>query len=282
MLSDYLKALWQYLLPKQALTRLAGFLANIETPVIKNGLIRYFLNKYTINMQEACEEDPYRYASFNAFFIRSLKPESRPIMIADIVSPVDGYVSEIGRISEGSLLQAKGRNYSVDELLACDKKLSAQFNKGVFATLYLSPKDYHRVHMPIEGRLKDMSYVPGQLFSVQPATARMIPRLFARNERLVVFFETPAGLMAMVLVGAAIVGAIGTSWGGDVTRKATQTPFPDLDTQTVLAKAAEMGYFKLGSTVIVLFAEGHRVQWQNDLSAGDKIRFGEALGEIAN
>ena len=171
MLSDYYKALLQYILPKQALTALAGFLSNIKIPAIKNHLIRYFIRKYDVNMTEAREENLDNYADFNEFFIRHLKPDCRPIANVDIISPVDGYVSELGDINAGTMLQAKGRYYSTHELLACEKELSSQFDRGVFATLYLSPQDYHRVHMPINATLKDMIYVPGKLFSVQPATA---------------------------------------------------------------------------------------------------------------
>ncbi len=285
MPSDYLKTFPQYIVPKQGLTTFAGFMANIKHQAIKNYLIKRFIRKYAVNMQEAREENPEHYACFNDFFIRHLKPACRPVANADIISPVDGYISEIGQITAGKLLQAKGRDYSVHELLACDEALSAQFNHGCFATLYLSPQDYHRVHMPVDGILQQMIYVPGKLFSVQPTTARVIPRLFARNERLVVFFDTSIGLMAMVLVGATIVGKIGTSWQGDLqrSRKRTQTSYSqDATVKTTLKKTAEMGYFKLGSTVILLFAEGQRVQWQHHLQAGDKIRFSEALGSIDN
>ncbi len=281
MLSDYLKALWHYILPKHGLTLLAGFLANIRVPAIKNILIGYFVRKYDVTMSEAREENPYNYASFNAFFIRQLKPVCRPIADSAIVSPVDGCVSEIGRIKASMLLQAKGRFYSVHELLACEKEQSKQFEEGLFATLYLSPKDYHRVHMPIDATLKEMIYVPGKLFSVQPATARMVPKLFARNERLVVFFETKMGPMAMVLVGATIVGAIGTSWHGDIARDKNPHRFiypQGTDISTSLIKAEEMGYFKLGSTVILLFADSSGIQWQQSIQAGDNVRFGEALG----
>ena len=283
MLSDYLKAILQYILPKSALTILAGYLAVIQSPFIKQAFIRYFIRKYDVNMQEALEENPKNYANFNEFFIRQLKPECRPIAAMDIISPVDGYISEIGNIHNSILIQAKGRNYSIQELLACENELSSQFTNGVFATLYLSPKDYHRVHMPMEATLKRMVYVPGKLFSVQPATTRTIPKLFARNERLVVFFDTSVGLMAMVLVGATIVGAIGTSWHGDITRSRQQKDFfyPDNATKaTLLSQAQEMGYFKLGSTVILLFADGKRVQWKPGLQATDKIHFGEGLGLI--
>ena len=283
MLSDYYKVFLHYLLPKKALTLLAGFLATIKTPAIKNHLIHYFIRKYKVNLSEAREEIPEKYADFNAFFIRQLKPECRPIADVGLVSPVDGYVSELGRIDAGTLLQAKGRYYSIHDLLSCDEMLSHQFNEGLFATLYLSPQDYHRVHMPMEATLKEMIYVPGKLFSVQPTTTRMIPKLFACNERLVVFFDTHVGLMAMVLVGATIVGAIGTSWHGDIKRSRTLRHFiyPERDgMSTRLHQAEEMGYFKLGSTVILLFADKQRVQWEQNLQAGDKIRLGQAFGTI--
>ena len=255
-------------------------MANVKIPFIKNRLIRNFIKDYEVNMSEACEESIENYACFNDFFIRHLKPECRPIAKEGIVSPVDGAISEIGSITAGKLLQAKGREYTVSELLACDDVRSAQFSNGRFATLYLSPKDYHRVHMPIEATLKDMIYVPGKLFSVQPTTARVIPSLFARNERLVVFFDTPVGLMAMVLVGAMVVGAIGTSWHGDIRRGRKRQHFSYHDANTILKKAAEMGYFKLGSTVILLFADGERMEWKDNLHAGDKIRLGEVLADI--
>jgi len=279
MFSDYLTAFLQYSLPKHTLTTLAGSLANVKKPVIKNTIIRSFIKKYDVNMSEALEEHPENYADFNAFFIRHLKPECRPINTPGIISPVDGYISEIGHINAGSLLQAKGHYYSIHELLACSKELSSQFNSGLFATLYLSPQDYHRIHMPLDATLNEMIYVPGKLFSVQPATTRMIPKLFARNERLVVFFETSVGLMAMVLVGATIVGNIGTSWHGDVTRGRELRHF-DYPDKPSFQQASEMGYFKLGSTVILLFADSKRIQWQPSLHTGDKIRFGEMLGSI--
>lgn len=284
MLSDRLKILPHYLLPKRALTVFAGVLANVKIKAIKNYLIRNFIDDYQVDMEEAIKPQAEDYACFNDFFIRHLKPGRRPIAAVDIVSPVDGCVSEIGEITAGKLLQAKGHHYSVSELLACKPEMSEQFTSGCFATLYLSPKDYHRVHMPIDATLKEMIYVPGTLFSVQPKTARAIPRLFARNERLVVFFETQAGLMAMVLVGATVVGAIGTSWHGDIKRSSNAKHFDyfsDQTIDTVLQKADEMGYFKLGSTVVLLFAEGSNIQWKNDLHAGDKIRLGQALADIS-
>jgi phosphatidylserine decarboxylase len=277
---DLIKTVPQYVIPKQGLTVFAGCMANVKNPRVKNYLIERFIKKYQVNMSEALIEDPRAYACFNDFFIRHLKPECRPITQADIISPVDGSVSELGRIEEGQIVQAKGREYSVEELLACDKECAKQFVHGRFATLYLSPKDYHRVHMPIDAELLSMTYIPGSLFSVQPTTARVVPKLFARNERLVVNFETKVGLMAMVMVGATIVGAIGTAWHGDLKRAKNRISFDYF--QHRLNKADEMGYFKLGSTVVLLFANGEKVNWSDRLQAGSAIRFGEALGEIAN
>ncbi|WP_115303965.1 archaetidylserine decarboxylase [Legionella beliardensis] len=280
MFTDYLKTLPQYLTPKHTLTNFAGLLAAVKVPMIKNHLIRRFVKKYDVIMSDACEENPLNYACFNDFFIRQLKPGKRPLAAADIVSPVDGVISELGEIKKGQILQAKGRYYTVEEFLACDKQLSDQFISGRFATLYLSPKDYHRVHMPMTATLRHMVYLPGKLFSVQPTTARVVRKLFARNERLVAFYDTEAGLMAMVLVGATIVGAIGTSWLGDLQRAKKQQYFSYLDKPKVLHQGDEMGYFKLGSTVVLLFANGQQVHWLDGLKAGDTIQYGQALGKI--
>lgn len=283
MIIDYIKTVPQFIIPKYALTLYAGFMANRKIRLLKNRLIRRFIQKYGVNMQEAQKENIEDYACFNDFFIRHLKPECRPVAAADIVSPVDGRVSEIGTIIDGQLLQAKGRYYSVQELLACDQTITEQFSNGHFATLYLAPKDYHRIHMPMDAVLQEMTYVPGKLFSVQPTTARVIPQLFAQNERLVVLFETKIGQMAMVLVGAAIVGNIGTAWHGDIrrSRKLSRVVYSSTDNPfTALQKAQEMGYFKLGSTVILLFSNDAQMQWNANIHAGDVIRFGQALGDI--
>jgi phosphatidylserine decarboxylase len=279
---DLLRTIPQYLMPQHGLTAFAGCVADIKNSRVKNYIIRRFINKYQVNMSEALIEDPRFYACFNDFFIRQLKPGCRPLAQADIISPVDGCVSEIGMINEGQLVQAKGRSYSVEELLACNKERAAQFVQGLFVTLYLSPKDYHRVHMPIEAELRSMTYIPGALFSVQPTTARVVPKLFARNERLAVFFETSVGPMAMVLVGAAIVGAIGTSWHGDLKRgkKIVHFDYASELMPKKLAKGEEMGFFKLGSTVVLLFANGKQVHWSENLRAGSAVKFGEALGAI--
>lgn len=268
------------MLPKQSLTYFAGLLANVHVPKIKNRLIRSFIQRYGVDMSEALEENPEHYGCFNEFFIRHLKPECRPLAPADILSPVDGFISELGTIAKGQILQAKGRYYTVAKLLACDEGLAEQFTQGCFATLYLSPKDYHRIHMPIDAQLTKMIYVPGKLFSVQPAMTRVIPYLFARNERLVTLFATKAGLMAMVLVGATIVGAIGTRWQGDIPRSKQNQHLNLADlsgANAPIKQGEEMGYFKLGSTVVLLFAEGKRVHWLNDLQAGSRIRYGQAI-----
>ena len=280
MPTDYIKTLPQFLIPKHALNRFAGWMANLRIVRIKNYLIQDFVQRYQVNMAEACEPNPLNYASFNEFFIRRLKPDARPISTADVVSPVDGSISEIGYLSDGQLLQAKGHSYSVAALLGGDSEHAAAFQTGCYATLYLSPKDYHRVHMPVEGQLQEMIYVPGSLYSVQPTTARVIPNLFAKNERLVAIFSTQYGLMALVLVGAAIVGCIGTVWHGDLQRGAQIKRFQYPADAITLAKAMEMGYFKLGSTVIMLFAHRNQLQWLEHLRAGDAIQLGQAMGII--
>lgn len=189
MFRDVLKTLPQYLIPKHGITALAGYFADVKNHRLKNFLIRNFIRKFDVDMSEALIEDPKSYDCFNDFFIRHLKPECRPLSQSDVICPVDGCISEIGKIERGQLLQAKGKYYSVQELLACDGQLAEQFVQGQFATLYLSPKDYHRVHMPIDAELVSMTYIPGALFSVQPATTRVVPKLFARNERLAIFLK---------------------------------------------------------------------------------------------
>ncbi|PJD93379.1 MAG: phosphatidylserine decarboxylase [Legionella sp.] len=282
MLKDWLKTAPQWVLPKKSISVLAGLLANVRHSTFKNALIRYFIKTYQVNMNEALIEQVEQYPTFNEFFIRHLKPECRPLATADILSPVDGVISELGAIEAGQLIQAKGRHYSVQELLACEDSRAQAFLQGQFATVYLSPKDYHRIHMPLKARLCSMHYVPGALFSVQPSTARVIPKLFARNERLVVFFETEIGAMAMVLVGATIVGAIATAWHGDIKRTKDQQHFDYTKNalSSILEQGEEMGHFKLGSTVILLFAEGARMTWQHAMKAGSAVRFGEPLGHF--
>ncbi|AAU29019.1 TPA: archaetidylserine decarboxylase [Legionella pneumophila] len=282
MFRDVLKTLPQYLIPKHGITALAGYFADVKNPRLKNFLIQNFIRKFDVDMSEALIEDPKSYDCFNDFFIRHLKPECRPLSQSDVICPVDGCISEIGKIERGQLLQAKGKYYSVQELLACDGQLAEQFVQGQFATLYLSPKDYHRVHMPIDAELVSMTYIPGALFSVQPATTRVVPKLFARNERLAIFFKTKIGPMVMVMVGATIVGAIGTSWHGDVKRSKELERF-DYSEQfldKIISQGSEMGYFKLGSTVVLLFANGEKIQWDKELLAGSKIQLGKPMAII--
>ncbi|OGV42146.1 MAG: phosphatidylserine decarboxylase [Legionellales bacterium RIFCSPHIGHO2_12_FULL_42_9] len=283
MCFDFIRTLPQWLLPKQALTVFAGFLADCRIASIKNFLIGWFISRYSVDMTIAVVEDPKAYPCFNDFFIRHLKSASRPIALADIISPVDGVISQLGLITQGQLLQAKGHEYAVDELLACAPALSQLFDGGQFATFYLSPKDYHRIHMPCEGTLREMIYIPGQLFSVQPRTASTIPKLFVRNERLVIFFDTKYGLMAMVLVGAVVVGAMSTVWHGDVFRTKIKSfyNYTSLDQTIVLAKGEEMGHFKLGSTVILLFAKESPIHWQSKLQAGHVVCYGQAIAKAA-
>ncbi|AGH52123.1 TPA: archaetidylserine decarboxylase [Legionella pneumophila] len=282
MFRDVLKTLPQYLIPKHGITALAGYFADVRNPRLKNFLIRNFIRKFDVDMSEALIEDPKSYDCFNDFFIRHLKPECRPLSQSDVICPVDGCISEIGKIERGQLLQAKGKYYSVQELLACDGQLAEQFVQGQFATLYLSPKDYHRVHMPIDAELVSMTYIPGALFSVQPATTRVVPKLFARNERLAIFFKTKIGPMVMVMVGATIVGAIGTSWHGDVKRskKLERFDYSEQFSDKIISQGSEMGYFKLGSTVVLLFANGEKIQWDKELLAGSKVQLGKPMAII--
>lgn len=277
---DLLKTLSQYIIPKHSLTLLAGYLADVKNIKVKDYLIQRFIHEYQVDMSEALIENPGAYQCFNDFFIRRLKPRCRPLAQAGIISPVDGCISEIGSIEEDKLIQAKGHYYTVSELLACNKEIASRFTNGRFATLYLSPKDYHRVHMPIDAEITSMTYIPGALFSVQPSTVRVVPKLFARNERLAIFCSTPVGPMAVVMVGATIVGAIGTSWHGDVKRSKNRVDFEYPQANKRMAQGDEMGYFKLGSTVVLLFADESKVHWNKELQAGSILRFGEALGEI--
>ncbi|MBD3670819.1 MAG: phosphatidylserine decarboxylase [Gammaproteobacteria bacterium] len=284
-LLDYLKALPQYLLPHHALSRLLSLLTHARWSPLKNFLIRGFSRLYHINLQEAQSERVEDYVHFNSFFTRALKPGVRPLAEGDriIASPVDGTVSQCGPIESGRVFQAKGRAYTVQELLGGDEALAARFGDGEFATIYLSPTDYHRIHMPVDGTLTRMIHVPGRLFSVSPATTRVIPRLFARNERVVCVFETEAGPMAMVLVGAIFVASIETTWAGVVTppagRKVHERDYGSDEAPIRLRKGEEMGRFNMGSTVILLFPE-KRCRWQEKMKPSTITRLGEAIGEL--
>lgn len=271
----------QYLLPQHLLSRLAGGLANCTWSWVKNPFITWFVKRYQVDMSEAAEENPTAYACFNDFFTRALKDGVRPLADGDgVLCPADGAISQLGRIEHGRIFQAKGQSFSVLELLGGNPEHAALFQGGEFATVYLSPRDYHRVHMPLGGTLTDMIYVPGKLFSVNQTTAENVPELFARNERVVCLFDTPAGPMAVVLVGAMIVASVETVWAGLVA-----PPSRQLNSQRYgqaapeLARGAEMGRFKLGSTAIVLFGPD-KVEWVKELAAGSAVRMGQAMGTV--
>jgi phosphatidylserine decarboxylase len=274
----------QHIVPQHLLSRCTGWLAGVRHPVwLKNRVIGLFVRHFEVDLSEAVESDHEAYPHFNAFFTRPLKPGARPIAAADIVCPADGAVSQLGEIREGLLFQAKNRYFSAEELLGGDEQRAAQFNGGRFATIYLSPRDYHRVHMPIAGRLTATRYIPGKLFSVNATTADNVDRLFARNERLVCYFDTAAGPMAMVLVGAMIVAGIETVWSGQVApppRRPVLKDYAALPDPVELEKGQEMGRFMLGSTVILLFPEG-AMKWEDGYQAGSSTRLGEALGSLS-
>ena len=282
-MSDRSAALPQYLFPKQALTNFAGWVAGKERGRVTTWIIRRFVKKYGVNMGEALESDINHYKSFNEFFTRALKPGARPLAEADLVSPVDGAISQFGSIDGDQIFQAKGHNYTTTALVGGDATLAAQFAHGSFATLYLSPKDYHRIHMPCDGRLTRMIYVPGDLFSVNPTTARGVPGLFARNERTVCVFETARGPFVLVLVGATIVGSMATVWHGVVNppRLGELREWRYDDQQIVLKKGDEMGRFLLGSTVVMLFPKPP-VTFNSEWSATRPIRLGEAMANFDN
>jgi len=280
--SDRLKVLPQYLLPKQALTMLAGALARRELGAITQGGIRRFIARYGVNMAEAAEPDPTAYKSFNDFFTRALKDGARPLADTPLICPVDGAISQFGAIEGEQIFQAKGHAYTASALVGGDAQLAAQFRDGHFATLYLSPRDYHRIHMPCAGRLTRMIHVPGELFSVNPTTARGVPGLFARNERVVCVFENEqTGPFVLVLVGATIVGSMATVWHGVVNppRPGHVRDWRYEGRDITLERGAEMGRFLLGSTVVMLFPKGplaFNAGWQ----PGGAIRMGEAMATL--
>ena len=270
----------QYVLPQHALSRLVLSATRVRTPWFKNLLTRGFLRLFSVDMSEATQTDPYRYGSFNEFFTRTLRADARPIDAdpARIASPVDGQVSECGAIEQNRLLQAKGRQYTLEELLA-HQPWARVFEGGSFATIYLAPFNYHRIHMAVRGTLRDTVYVPGRLFSVNSVTARHVPRLFARNERVLTLFDTEFGQFALVLVGALNVGSMATVWSGDITpaarRRVTRIPGPAL----TLDKGAELGRFNMGSTVILLF-EPKRARWHPLLRSGSVVQLGQTIGGL--
>ena len=272
----------QYLLPQHLLSALMYRFARLRWPPLRGALIRAFARHFQVNMAEAREPDLAAYDSFNAFFTRALQPGARPLPgdPAAIACPADGALSQHGAIDAGRLFQAKGLDYRLDELVG-DPAWAGRFAGGSFATIYLSPRDYHRVHMPASGRLRAMLHVPGRLFSVNRATASLVPRLFARNERVVCLFEGDAGPFALILVGAIFVGGMETVWAGEVTPARGQPPrrhYGD-ENPVDLTRGAEMGRFNMGSTVILLFPPG-AVTWDGALAPGAPLRMGQALGRL--
>jgi phosphatidylserine decarboxylase len=282
---DRLFALLQYLLPKHLLSRVIYSVARSEAGWIRNTFLRIFLRNYKIDLAEAVEPDPFAYPSFNAFFTRALKAEARPIDAdADaLVSPVDGTVSQCGDIDDDRVFQAKGHYYSLLELLGGDREAVELYRGGAFACIYLAPYNYHRIHMPCAGRTTDNLYVPGDLFSVNAATARAVPRVFARNERLICQFDTPLGRMALILVGALFVGSIETVHCGEVNpppRRRKTTVRIATGTGREFAKGQEFGRFNMGSTVVLLFQRG-RVALDSSLSPQATVRLGRRIGRRA-
>lgn len=282
-LPDRLFALLLYLLPHHLLSQAMHWLTRLQWPPLKNLLIKGAIRLYRIDMTLAREPDPERYPSFNAFFTRQLKTEARPLDddADSILSPVDGTISQCGHIEGGRIFQAKGQYFDLAELLGGEERWCRQFEDGEFATIYLSPRDYHRIHMPLTGELQQMTHIPGRLFSVSPSTTRVVPRLFSRNERLVNLFQTEQGPMAVIMVGAIFVASMDTVWAGTIaplSRRISHWRYPEAPpTPVSLEKGDEMGRFNMGSTVILLFPKGH-IEWSNDLAPGSSVRMGNSIG----
>ncbi|ATD08800.1 archaetidylserine decarboxylase [Pseudoalteromonas piscicida] len=284
---DKLKIAMQYALPKHAVSRLVGKLAAAEAGALTTKLIKLFIKQYKIDMSEALHEDPAHYKTFNEFFTRPLKPGIRPLAEdSDILAhPVDGAISQLGDVVDGQIIQAKGHNYSLQTLLGGKEEDVAPYVGGKFATIYLAPKDYHRIHMPVDGTLRKMIYVPGDLFSVNPLTAQNVPNLFARNERVVAIFDTEIGPLSMVLVGATIVASIETIWAGTVTPPAGRDVFTwtypaEGDNAIMLKKGEEMGRFKLGSTVILAWG-ANKAEFLDGQNPETVTRMGTSFAKIA-
>ncbi|PHS70594.1 MAG: phosphatidylserine decarboxylase [Methylophaga sp.] len=278
---DRLATLPQYLIPQHALSVIMHKVTLSQIFWFKNLFIKFIVAKYKVDISEAAEPDIRVYPSFNAFFTRQLRLGLRPIADGEkvIVSPVDGAVSQIGKINNGQIIQAKGREYSVLELLGGDEQLARKFENGQFSTIYLSPRDYHRIHMPLTGQLNEMRYIPGKLFSVNPRTARTVPDLFARNERVVTSFETEQGPMVLVLVGAIFVGSMETVWAGQITppySKEMQHWHYNNEQSITLQKGDEMGRFNMGSTVVMLFPQ-QMAKFKADLEPSSAIKMGQAM-----
>ncbi|MBL4815089.1 MAG: phosphatidylserine decarboxylase [Shewanella sp.] len=284
---DKIKIALQYIMPKHLVSRLVGKLAAAELGSVTTAGIKWFIKQYKIDMSEAAQSEPEAYKTFNAFFTRALKPGVRPLSQDQdyIVHPVDGAISQCGPINDGQIFQAKGHEYSSLALLGDQADDAKRFEDGDFATIYLAPKDYHRIHMPVKGTLSKMTYVPGDLFSVNPLTAANVPGLFARNERVVAIFETEIGPIAMVLVGATIVASIETVWAGTITPPGSKNVFTwDYPTEgpeaLTLEKGAEMGRFKLGSTVVMLFAKDALDEFADGVVPEAVTRMGQTFAKI--
>jgi phosphatidylserine decarboxylase len=276
----------QHVLPQHWLTSIVYKATRSRSPAIKNALIGSFMRGFEPEMRDAIEPDPLAYASFNEFFTRALKPDARPFTrdARTLISPVDGTIAQIGSIEGNQIIQAKGRHYSVEALLARPPDWTAQFRGGAFATLYLAPYNYHRIHMPLDGTLKAAWYVPGDLFSVNQVTAAGVDRLFARNERVVCLFEDNGLTYAMVLVGALFVGSMTTIWHGDITPRRPRTPL-ELPVEGVKAalfaqQGDEMGRFNMGSTVVLVLPPG-TTTWLPECKSLKTIRMGEPLARIS-
>jgi phosphatidylserine decarboxylase len=294
---------FQYIIPQKLLSRFAGCVAEYSAPWFKNRLIHWFIKRYNVDMSIAENSSPSSYKHFNDFFIRPLAEGQRPIDDAQdsIVCPADGCISQLGKIKDGRVFQAKEQDYSLQELIGGSEALAIPFKNGQFATVYLSPKDYHRVHMPIAGTLRQMLHVPGDLFSVNETTANSVPRLFGRNERVVCLFDTELGSMAVILVGAMIVASIETPWAGLITplkKQVRSWSYPSINNPSIkspsgkidsidttpfspiqLQKGEEMGRFKLGSTAIILFGD-NVMDWDENLKAQSSVMMGQAMGKF--
>lgn len=283
MMLDYLKSWPLYLLPHHFLSSLIYKLTRVRVPFIKNNLIRLYSRVLDLNLNEAKQSSPESYSNFNDFFTRKLKPEARPIHINPdhILSPVDGAISQIGLLHNNHLIQAKNHNYMLGDLLGWDPEYTPKFSNGSFTTIYLSPKDYHRIHMPAKGTLKRMTHIPGRLFSVAPHTVNTIPNVFARNERVINYFETEFGPMAVILVGAIFVGSMSTQWAGEITpshEKAINSIDYDNPSLT-FEQGEEIAQFNMGSTVILLFPE-RSILWLNDKKPDQKLLLGQLIANI--
>lgn len=270
----------QYFLPHHLITLICSWFTKSTNPSLKNFLILQFIKHYQVNMQEALLENPLHYPSFNDFFIRKLKPSLRPISTDknDIVSPIDGITAQFGAIKNRLLIQAKGFYFDLRSLCGGDNEIASYFNEGNYATFYLAPRNYHRVHMPLTGTLKKTVYIPGRLFSVNRISSETIPNLYSRNERLVSLFDTNAGKMAVILVGALIVGNIKTVWLDEPVRN-SKIQSQNFSSGIELEKGAELGYFSIGSTVILLFAD-KRIDWVSNLVPYEEVKMGQPIGKI--